>query len=147
MPDMPLGGVPGAGRRPKLVRAGGERLQNGADDGRLRPDSPPLSEQAGVMHELREIAQFLPFLSLINKNTAEATGVAHVWKHPLTVRLIEACIIGALAMYGSVQGLQQELRFIRDQNAKIEQRIDKLEAVVRSVEQDNWRRRGMESLQ
>lgn len=97
------------------------------------------------MNELREIAQFLPFLSLLNKNDEATAGVAHVWKHPLTVRLIEAAIIGTLAMYGSVRGLEQELRYIRDYAQRIEQRIEKLESVVRQVEQDNWRRRGMES--
>lgn len=92
---------------------------------------------------LREGAQYVPFLSLVNK---QADQPEQVWKHPLTVRLLEAAIIGAVVMYGTVQGAQQQIEQIGVDLQEMRLELKEVRAQLRLVEQEQWRRNGIDKL-
>ena len=91
---------------------------------------------------LREALQWVPFLGLVTRQRADGTLIAH----PLTIRLLEAAIIGAVVMYGTVQrteikleALQGQIAHLRDETAQIRQQL-------RLAEQELWRRKGLDKL-
>lgn len=98
------------------------------------------------VNDLRELAQYVPFLSLINQNHStnerEGDGMEPFWRHPLVVRLLESVIIGALVMYGSVQKITLELDYVKRQAAEIMVRVEATSQNLRRIEQEQWRMRG-----
>lgn len=98
------------------------------------------------VNDLRELAQYVPFLSLINQNPQtterERGGMDPFWRHPLFVRLLESVIIGAVVMYGSVQKITLELDYVKRQAAEIMVRVEAHSQNLRRIEQEQWRMRG-----
>lgn len=88
--------------------------------------------------------QWLPFVSLANR-PAEVEGKT-VWTHPLTVRLLEACIVAGVVMYGTVQTAGAKLEHIQAEIREVKAEIMELRQQLRAVEQEQWRRRGLDKL-
>lgn len=94
--------------------------------------------------QIRDFIQYIPFMSLMNK-PHEAEGPS-MWKHPLTVRLMEAAIIATIVMYGTVQSAEVKMSHIYLQVQEIKQELHEIKHQLRLVEQEQWRRDGMNKL-
>jgi hypothetical protein len=96
------------------------------------------------LEQLREMMQWLPFFSLMNRNS---TGHgASPWTHPVSVRLIEAAIIGGVVLYGTVQATETKLNYIGQQLEQVRAEVQEIRQQLRLAEQELWRRRGLEKL-
>lgn len=96
------------------------------------------------LDHLRELIQYVPFLSLANRPT-EAGGKT-LLTHPLTVRLLEAAIIAGIVLYGTVQSAEVRLAHIHLELQELKQEVHEIKAQLRLVEQEQWRRRGLDKL-
>lgn len=96
------------------------------------------------LDQLREVMQWIPFVGLMNRNAAK--GSESMWSHPLTVRLIEAAIIGGVVLYGTVQATEQKLNHIGEQLHQVRAEVKEIRQQLRLAEQELWRRRGLEKL-
>lgn len=92
--------------------------------------------------QIREVAQWVPFFSLMNRNP-EPPGP---WAHPLTIRLMEAAIIGAVVLYGTVQTTQAKLDYMAQQLNQVREDVSEVRQQLRLTEQELWRRKGLEKL-
>jgi hypothetical protein len=92
--------------------------------------------------QLREVAQWVPFFSLMNRNS-EPPGP---WTHPLTIRLMEAAIIGAIVLYGTVQATETKLDHLGEQLKQVREEVSEVRQQLRMAEQELWRRKGLEKL-
>jgi hypothetical protein len=93
---------------------------------------------------VRELMQFVPFLSLANR-PKEQEGKT-LLTHPLTVRLMEAAIIAGVVLYGTVQGAEVKLQHIYLELQELKQDVNEIKQQLRLVEQEQWRRRGLDKL-
>lgn len=96
------------------------------------------------LDSLREMMQWLPFVSLMNRNPS-AHG-AGPWSHPLTIRLLEAAIIGGVVLYGTVQATETKLDHLGEQLQQMRAEVQEIRQQLRVAEQELWRRRGLDKL-
>lgn len=92
--------------------------------------------------QVRTAMQWMPFLGLVNKKRADGAML----KHPLTIRLAEAAIIGAVVMYGTVQKTELKLSHLEAQIIELRQDATEIRKQLRLTEQELWRRDGMDKL-
>ena len=97
------------------------------------------------LDQIREAMQWLPFFSLMNRNSTSAPRDGP-WTHPLTIRLIEAAIIGGVVLYGTVQATETKLNYIGQQLEQVRAEVQEIRQQLRLAEQELWRRRGLEKL-
>jgi len=92
--------------------------------------------------QLREAMQWVPFLGLINKQKVDGSML----QHPLTIRLAEAAIIGAVVMYGTVQKTELKLEHLNNQITELREETGEIRKQLRLAEQELWRREGLNKL-
>lgn len=93
--------------------------------------------------QVREAMQWMPFLGLMNRTKADGSML----QHPLTIRLAEAAIIGAVVMYGTVQKTEIKLENLNNQITQLREETSEIRKQLRLAEQELWRRDGMNKLQ
>jgi hypothetical protein len=92
--------------------------------------------------QVREAMQWMPFLGLMNKTKADGSML----QHPLTIRLAEAAIIGAVVMYGTVQKTEIKLEHLNSQISQLREETTEIRKQLRIAEQELWRREGLNKL-
>jgi hypothetical protein len=92
--------------------------------------------------QVREAMQWMPFLGLMNKTKADGSML----QHPLTIRLAEAAIIGAVVMYGTVQKTEIKLEHLNSQITELRDETREIRKQLRIAEQELWRREGLNKL-
>lgn len=98
-----------------------------------------------TLETLRELVQYVPFVSLANSPIEEQRG-ASMWTHPLFVRLLEAAIIAGVVLYGTVQSATQTIGTLREDIAELKVEMKDIKQQLRMAEQELWRRKGLEKL-
>jgi hypothetical protein len=98
-----------------------------------------------TLETLREIIQYVPFVSLANSPVEEKMG-ASMWTHPLFVRLLEAAIIAGVVLYGTVQSATQTIGTLREDITELKVEMKDIKLQLRMAEQELWRRKGLEKL-
>lgn len=91
---------------------------------------------------LREAATWLPFIGLTQRVRSDGTML----QHPLTVRLLEAAIIGAVVLYGSVQQAEQRMAHLEAKITEIQEDAKEIRQQLRLAEQELWRRNGLDKM-
>lgn len=71
-----------------------------------------------LWHRIYELAHWSPFLALVTDNENF---------RQITVRLVEAAIIGGIVMYGTVAVLKNDIDWIKKSISDSERRIERLE--------------------
>ena len=94
------------------------------------------------MDHMREAMQWMPFFGLMNKTKADGSML----QHPLTIRLAEAAIIGAIVMYGTVQKTELKLHHLDEQMTELREETAEIRKQLRLAEQELWRREGLNKL-
>lgn len=92
--------------------------------------------------QMRGAMQWVPFLGLVNRTRSDG----RMLQHPLTIRLLEAAIIGAIVMYGTVQRTELKLSHLETQMIELREEAAEIRAQLRLAEQELWRRHGMDKL-
>jgi outer membrane murein-binding lipoprotein Lpp len=95
------------------------------------------------LDNLKEVAQWMPFLAMVRRNPNEPTGP---WSHQLTVRLLEAAIIGGVVLWGTVQTTQAKIDHMTQQLSQVREDVAEMRQQLRSAEQELWRRKGLDKL-
>lgn len=66
--------------------------------------------------------------------------------HPLTVRLAEAAIIGAIVLYGTVQQAEQRMHNLEAKITELQEDTKEIRQQLRLAEQELWRRNGLDKM-
>lgn len=91
---------------------------------------------------VKEAATWLPFVGL----TQRARSDGAMLRHPLTVRLAEAAIIGAIVLYGTVQQAEQRMQSLDAKITQLQEDTKEIRRQLRLAEQELWRRNGLDKM-
>ena len=72
----------------------------------------------------KELIQYIPFIGLAAQGMQQHAG------NPVVTRLMEAAIIGAIAMYGTVQVLSAEIKGLSVQVSELKQDQKKMQDTI-----------------
>ena len=92
--------------------------------------------------DVKEAATWLPFVGLTQRARSDGTMLSH----PLTVRLAEAAIIGAIVLYGTVQQAEQRMQSLDAKITQLQEDTKEIRQQLRLAEQELWRRNGLDKM-
>lgn len=94
--------------------------------------------------DLKEAVTWLPFVGLTQHARTRSDGT--MLTHPLTVRLAEAAIIGAIVLYGTVQQAEQRMHNLETKISELQEDTKEIRQQLRLAEQELWRRNGLDKM-
>ena len=94
------------------------------------------------LDDVKEAATWLPFVGLTQRARSDGTMLSH----PLTVRLAEAAIIGAIVLYGTVQQAEQRMQSLDAKITQLQEDTKEIRQQLRLAEQELWRRNGLDKM-